>query len=179
MKKLLLAGFCCIGLFLSHAMAQGQSHHRGSQMGEINIQLADTTITSRMQLTAEQQQQIRLINQNFADSIKTNMTPASAEQRPSREELIQRMNRMILLREEGYQQLRQVLGTEDYITYLENALIRAVMRPGGPNGAHHGQTRGQRHRQGQHPGRGAAMGQMQMPEGFDPSRMAQSEEEDF
>jgi len=112
-------------------------------MRGMEVQLADTSITNHMALTPEQFDQINALNQNYADTMKEKMgAPGESSKRPSREEMQARMEEMKTLRQQANKKLREVLGTEAYIEYLEKALERASMMRGmrGPGGQ--GQRRG-------------------------------------
>lgn len=146
MKKLVFAVICCFSLSLGTMMAQdqnGRQGRRGRQMRDFAIQLADTSITNHMELTPEQFEQIDALNKNYSETLKEKMgAPGESGKRPSREEREARMQEMKTLRQQGNKKLREVLGTEAYIEYLEKALERAAAMPGmrGPGGQ--GQRRG-------------------------------------
>jgi len=103
-------------------------------MRGMNIQLADTAITNHMGLTVEQLEQIAIINQHFDEAMKAKMGNRSETgKKLSKEEREARSNEIKTMRKQARKELREVLGTELYIQYLEEAADRMPMRGfGGP-----------------------------------------------
>lgn len=149
MKKLVIAAICCFSLCVGSVMGQDQDGRQNRQvrgmrggMRNAPVQLADTSITNHLEITPEQIQKVEELNQNFAESMKVKMTSFSQmNKNTSREEREARMAEVRALRQEANKQLREVLGTEAYIQYLETALERAsAMRSmRGPGSNNHGQ----------------------------------------
>lgn len=144
MKKLVIAAICCFSLCVGSVMGQDQNGRQNRQargmrggMRNAPVQLADTSITNHLELTPEQMQKVEELNQNFAESMKAKMASFSQmNKNASREEREARMAEVRALRQQANKDLREALGTDNYIIYLETALERAsamrTMRAPGP-----------------------------------------------
>ena len=163
MKKTIFAALCCMVLSLGSAMAQDempqtQGGPRGGRgmRGRAEIQLADTAITNHMDLTPDQQNAITALNAAYMEKVEAGMSNRDENgKKLSKEERKARQEQMKSMRQEGRKQLREVLGTELYIQYLEEAADRMPMMGGmrgmGPQGGTNGQG-GQRGQRGQRGG---------------------------
>ena len=100
---------------------QGRMGMRG------NIQLADTSITNHLGLAEEQLAQIEVLNNSYQEQMKEQVgkRPSRGSGKEEREGI---MNNIKLLRQNHQKQLREILGTDLYIQYLETALEQASFR---------------------------------------------------
>lgn len=156
MKKLLVAILCGMTLSLGSALAQNDAPQGVGRQGRMGmrgnsaLQLADTTITNHLGLNPDQMASIEALNEKYQEQMK-----AQAGKRPSRDagkgEREAIMNNMKQLRQTHLNELREILGTDLYIQYLETALERASFRVGmnrgpqqmgGPNGGGQHRMRG-------------------------------------
>lgn len=95
------------------------------QMPMMPMQMAaDTAITNHLDLEPEQMQKIEELNQNYAETFKTLMQQARPKKgnRLNKEEREAMMQQVNTVRDGARRQLREVLGDDKYIAYLEQQL---------------------------------------------------------
>ena len=177
MKKLMIAALCCM-LCTSAMMAQGQRKMTTTQMNAVPVQMvADTTITNHMELTAAQKQKINELNKAFVEKVRTEMSENRAKgKRMTEEERDAFQKKSAEARKAALKELRQVMGDDKYIEYLEKSLDDMFHKSFGRGMGGHGQGgprsgqggRGQGGpRGGQFGQRGGMPGQnMMVPEGI-------------
>lgn len=144
MKKLMLAALCCMMSFSSFAQEQQMNSLRQRMpqaQVQANIQMpmqmvADTTITNKMDLSPEQLQKVVDLNAAFASSYKSLIAESHPVQgsRMSREDREAFQQKLVSARQEARKQLRDILGDEAYINYLELCLDNQQRMPMGPRG---------------------------------------------
>lgn len=132
---MLWAAICCLILGSATTLvAQNENgRQRTSRRGGMpTIALVDTAITNAMQLEAPVQAVIGQINARYAQAMRQHVeTMRQMGQNASDEERQAMMQNMKAQRYLGYQQLRQALGDETYILYLQEALDKqATMQQG-------------------------------------------------
>ncbi len=98
------------------------------------VQLADTSITNHMNLTAPQLAKIAELNADFKVQLEANAGKIEKGKKLSKEEMMAQRAKMEATKSEGRKQLREILGTEAYIEYLEKALDHRPAMMGGPRG---------------------------------------------
>ncbi len=147
MKKIILAAICCVTIGFGSAMAQDQQEERGGRGkrgGQEMVQLADTSITNHMNLTAPQLAKIAELNADFKAQVEANSGKKEKGKKLSKEEREAQRVQMEASKSEGRKQLREILGTELYIEYLEKALDRRPMMSGPRGQMGNGGQRGNR-----------------------------------
>lgn len=167
MKKLLVAAMCCMTLGLGTVWAQDNApqgrNGRMGMRGNTNIQLADTAITNHLGLDDEQLTKIEALNASYQEQMKAQMSkrPARGAGKEEREAL---MNGLKQLKQEHMHQLREIMGTELYIQYLETAIERTGFRNNMNRGPQMGGGQGQHRMRGGFGGPGGGLG----GDGFEP-----------
>lgn len=157
MKKTLCAALCCMTLGLGTAMAQNEMPNRPARGGMRTgtEMVADTTIINHLSdtISVEQLKQIEAINENYRAKMQEMMTQRSTDgRRMGREDREARMAQIKQNKAAARKELREVLGDELYIEYLEAQLDRSPFMAMGM-GARGGQGMGQRGGQGMGGGR--------------------------
>lgn len=130
MKKTLLAAICCMTIgFGSTAMAQNEMPARTGRGGmRTGMEMvADTAIINHLSdtISAEQLKQIEAINSNYRVKMQEMLSQRSTDgRRMTREDREARMEQIKQNKAAARKELREVLGDELYIEYLEAQLDR-------------------------------------------------------
>ena len=174
MNKRILAALCCITLSMGTLCAQESAPQRGNRTYGMRgaapapTMLADTTITNHMELSAEQLVAIGKLNDEYKEQVTAQKTGRTQDgKKVRREDRMARFEQLKTIKLQYRKQLREILGDELYIDYLEKSLDK-VPAFGTMQGGMRGPQPGQRMPYGPQGGFGG-------PEGMSP----RSGEEDF